>query len=362
MSLHIPKQIRYTVTPDQQRRYNVGASIIKSMAETVPQVHPGDFSLNVVGREGALGFAQVAIQALLPECLISVSEQIGAGSFGQVYAAEAKQCGDQVASIDLALKVAQEGAIHDNEDKFLNLFNGHPHGVTYYGSYRDGAGQVIAMGRETSSLEDQPYDPKNVAQLVAILELLEKEKVLHRDLKPANLLLGQDGNLKLADLGAATVVPDQCNYWCKVSLADGEYTPAFLDPNRHAAARTVLASGWELYDMDHFATGVSLLTMFWGSIYPIFLLCGMVVTGSEDVDYLGEWLSIETNQEVCISKKLPDRGFWDDAIGILQRIGGEEEQLFSSFLWGTASSRPSRAEYRAQLKAYVERETLDSDQ
>jgi aurora kinase len=46
-----------------------------------------------------------------------------------------------------------------------------------------------------------------IRQLAEALIFLHKEKVIHRDIKPENLLLGINGDLKIADFGWSVHAP-----------------------------------------------------------------------------------------------------------------------------------------------------------
>lgn len=62
---------------------------------------------------------------------------------------------------------------------------------------------------------------KNIAlQICSGLEAAQKENVLHRDIKPTNILIGKDGQVKLADFGLAKLIGG--------TEVTGQKEPAFL--------------------------------------------------------------------------------------------------------------------------------------
>ncbi|XP_076838683.1 rhodopsin kinase GRK1 [Brachyhypopomus gauderio] len=93
---------------------------------------------------------------------------------------------------------------------------------------------------------DEPRACYYTAQIIQGLEHLHQKRIIYRDLKPENVLLDNEGNVRISDLGLA------------VELKDGQEktkgyagTPGFMAPE--------LLRGEEYdYSVDYFALGVTL--------------------------------------------------------------------------------------------------------
>ncbi|XP_056134509.1 rhodopsin kinase GRK1 [Lampris incognitus] len=93
---------------------------------------------------------------------------------------------------------------------------------------------------------DEPRSCYYAAQIIQGLEHLHQKRIIYRDLKPENVLLDNEGNVRISDLGLA------------VELADGQHkikgyagTPGFMAPE--------LLKGEEYdYTVDYFTLGVTL--------------------------------------------------------------------------------------------------------
>ncbi|KAM9320780.1 rhodopsin kinase GRK1 [Gastrophryne carolinensis] len=87
------------------------------------------------------------------------------------------------------------------------------------------------------------------AQIICGLEHLHQNRIIYRDLKPENVLLDNDGNVRISDLGLAVQLKENKN---KTKGYAG--TPGFMAPE--------LLNGEEYdYSVDYFSLGVTLYEM-----------------------------------------------------------------------------------------------------
>ncbi len=142
---------------------------------------------------------------------------IGTGGMSSVYLAQHMRMGDR-----RAIKVLPKSRVRDAtylarfqlEAKAIASLN-HPNIVLAYDIDNEGDVHYIVMeyvdGLDLQQLvkRDGPVDFSTAADMVAQaargLEHAHSKGVIHRDVKPANLLVDQDGNIRLLDMGLALV-------------------------------------------------------------------------------------------------------------------------------------------------------------
>jgi serine/threonine protein kinase len=144
---------------------------------------------------------------------------LGKGKFGNVYLARQRET-----QCDVALKVLfksqllKDECVHNlRREVEIQSRLQHPNILQMYGYFHDRNHaymvlevapngemyKVLQQKRHFSERESAGY----VAQVISALQYCHNRFVIHRDLKPENLLLGSDGNIKLADFGWAAHVP-----------------------------------------------------------------------------------------------------------------------------------------------------------
>ncbi|KAI8379525.1 kinase-like domain-containing protein [Radiomyces spectabilis] len=142
-----------------------------------------------------------------------VGEHLGTGKFGTVYVAREKKSQHIV-----ALKILKKEEIEKakvirfvkREIEIQSHLN-HPNILRLYGYFHDRDHVYIVLeyaaeGELYTKLQKrgrftEPTAAKYIAQITNALRYLHSLGVIHRDLKPENVLIGRDGQVKLADYG-----------------------------------------------------------------------------------------------------------------------------------------------------------------
>jgi serine/threonine-protein kinase 24/25/MST4 len=147
-----------------------------------------------------------------PESIYTKQTCIGGGSFGKVYKGVDKRTGQSV-----AIKVIDVENADDEVDDIIqeiSILGGlnSPYVTKYYGSFLKGSDLWIVMefcsGGSCQDLLQPGLIPEDyiciiVRELLMGLEYLHNDGKLHRDIKAANILLGANGQVKLADFGVS---------------------------------------------------------------------------------------------------------------------------------------------------------------
>lgn len=89
------------------------------------------------------------------------------------------------------------------------------------------------------------------------LEALHALRIVHRDLKPSNLLLGADGEVKIADFGAGKVLRRRLD-----PCASYVGTAAYMSPERFDPE--AYSGDYDPYAADVWSLGVAILELYLG--------------------------------------------------------------------------------------------------
>lgn len=147
------------------------------------------------------------------------AKPLGRGKFGHVYLARERASGYVVAMKVLFKSELKENRVEKQLRREIEIQSHlrHPNILRLYGYFYDVKRvylilEYAAQGELYKILKrcqrfSEPQAAKYIAQMARALSYLHKKHVIHRDIKPENLLLGIDGELKIADFGWSVHAP-----------------------------------------------------------------------------------------------------------------------------------------------------------
>lgn len=149
-----------------------------------------------------------------------VERRLGTGGMADVFACEDLQLGRHVAVKVLHEQLAEDPQVVARFRRESQSAAGlqHPHIVSVFdrGDW-DGIPYMAMELVDGVTLKDvirdqAPLDPvKSIDQISQVLDALRyahRRGLVHRDIKPQNILVGPDGDLKVADFGIARAIDD----------------------------------------------------------------------------------------------------------------------------------------------------------
>ncbi|CAK9303905.1 unnamed protein product [Gordionus sp. m RMFG-2023] len=149
-----------------------------------------------------------------------VGRPLGRGKFGNVYLAREKQTKFIVALKVLFKNSLAEANIEHQVRREIEIQSHlrHPNILKLYGYFYDSSkvylilehapqGELYKKLKECKRFE-KTISANYVYQIADALKYCHAKNVIHRDIKPENLLLGMNGDIKLADFGWSVHAPD----------------------------------------------------------------------------------------------------------------------------------------------------------
>lgn len=198
--------------------------------------HSSDLKTAAVDAEAAHGAAVAAVE--LPDRWRLI-ELLGAGGQASVWLAEDRTLGQRV-----ALKILPAGADERTRGRWLEEVRqgrrlAHPHLIRIFDVVETGDRPVAVMefvagGTLVDRVRADGPQPLNdvirwASEVLDVLGYLHENRVVHRDVKPSNLLVGEDGSIKLSDLGLVRSLDRSSDL---TRTMEGVGTPRFMAPEQ----------------------------------------------------------------------------------------------------------------------------------
>ena len=166
-----------------------------------------------------------------------VLRRLGSGGVATVFLAEDERLGRKVAVKRLHAHRAEEMAQRFEREARLGASLNHPNLVAVYDITADEDAVIIVMeyvggGTLAEAIRAGPLDHQRALAILhgaaAGLDHAHAQGVVHRDVKPANVLIGEDGRVKVADLGIA--IAAEATHITRSGTVLG--TPSYMAPEQ----------------------------------------------------------------------------------------------------------------------------------
>ena len=205
------------------------------------EVHPGS----------TLTCPECEAEMLIPKLIIgpgvtiggySIIRKLGEGAMGQVFLAKQLSM-----DRDIALKILppqftvnEETVLRFQQEVRMAAKVEHPNLVTAYGAGEDNGVHYLAIRYVDGVALDEKLESEGMLSehqaltivrkiSTALKKAWDKQELLHRDIKPANIMLGNDGEPQLTDLGLAKSMKESSSL-TMTSMAMG--TPNYMSPEQ----------------------------------------------------------------------------------------------------------------------------------
>lgn len=197
-------------------------------------------------------------------------EELGAGSYSTVVAAQDKQTLRQYAIkiLDKAHIIKEQKVKYVEIEKLtLNRLGNHPGIIRLYFTFQDRQslyfvldfapnGELLNLIKKVGSLNEE-CARYYAAQLLDAIDYMHKKGVIHRDLKPENILLDYKMRIKITDFGTAKLLdshPETGEYptdvRCSSFVGTAEYvSPELLVGKSQGKSTDIWAWGCVLFQM-----------------------------------------------------------------------------------------------------------------
>src|SRR5487761_1048763 len=194
-----------------------------------------------------------------------VKGELGRGGMGAVYLAEQPGLGREVAIKELILSPAADptALMRFLQEARVMARTSHPNLVQVHDLEQIGDANYIVLefvrGRSLRDMVNKgPVPlPQTFAVMHGILQALDyahKHAIVHRDMKPENVLLSDEGNVKVADLGIRKLTDDSGPGGTATKTGTTVGTPQYMSPEQVASSKVdgrsdLYSAGIMLYEL-----------------------------------------------------------------------------------------------------------------